>query len=126
MSPSSTCNPGQVVSRSPFRLPLVPQLLGVPPQLPLAVTVTVCAAAGAAANAASVRTRAASEAPKHVASGERDLAVVPPRASAKTNASSAARTRAANPPRVRSRRLPLPCADFSGGGGGGGSFFHEG
>ena len=56
MSPSSTCKPGHVVSRSP----LVPQLARVPPQLPLAEMVTVCAAAGAEANAASARTRAAS------------------------------------------------------------------
>ena len=62
VSPSSTCKPGQVVSLSPLRLPLVPQLAGVPPQLPLAETVAVCAAAGVDANVAKARTRAASAA----------------------------------------------------------------
>ena len=57
VSPSSTCKPGQVVSRSPP----VPQLAGVPAQLPLAAMVTVCAATGMAANAA--RTKAATLAP---------------------------------------------------------------
>ena len=55
MSPSSTWRPGQVVSRSPLRLSLVPQLAGVPAQLPLAEMVTVCAAAGMDVNAASAK-----------------------------------------------------------------------
>ena len=41
VSPSSTWRPGQAVSLSPLRLPLVPQLAGVPAQLPLAEMVTV-------------------------------------------------------------------------------------
>ena len=59
VSPSSTWRPGQVMSRSPLRLPLVPQLAGVPPQLAVAAMVTVCAAAGDA-SATKARTRAAS------------------------------------------------------------------
>ena len=59
VSPSSTCRPGQVVSRSPLRLPLVPQLAGVPPQLPVAAMVTVYAAAGMDANPAKARMKAA-------------------------------------------------------------------
>ena len=59
VSPSSTWRPGQVVSRSPLRLPVVPQLAGVPPQLPLAARVTVCAAAGVDASATKARTKAA-------------------------------------------------------------------
>ena len=92
MSPSSTCRPGQVVSRSPLRLPLVPQLAGVPAQLPVAEMLTVCAAAGVDASAAKTMTRAA----------------------------SAARRRAASPPKVRERRLPLASspARFFGGRGG--------
>ena len=90
MSPSSTCRPGQVVSRSPLRLLLVPQLAGVPAQLPLAEMVTVCAADGADANAAKARTRAAS-----------------------------AGRRRALPPKFRDRRL-LPLRPTLGGGGGGG------
>ena len=87
MSPSSTCRPGQVVSRSPP----VPQFAGVPAQLPVAEMLTVWAAAGADANAAKARTRAA----------------------------SAKRRRAATPPEVRERRLPLAPPDSLGGGGGG-------
>ena len=63
MSPSSTCRPGQAVSRSP----LVPQLAGVPAQLPLAEMVIVCAATGIDANAASTKTMAAT--PPEVGNG---------------------------------------------------------
>ena len=66
MSPSSTCRPGQVVSRSP----LAPQLAGVPPQLPEAETVMVWAAVGAEASAVKARTR--------TASAERRRAALPP------------------------------------------------
>ena len=55
VSPSSTCKPAQAVSRSPP----VPQLAGVPPQSPVAAMVTVCAAVGMDANAASTKTMAA-------------------------------------------------------------------
>ena len=61
-----------MVSRSP----LVPQLAGVPPQLPETEIVTVCAAAGADANEAKAKTRAASAA--GVASGEGKQAALPP------------------------------------------------
>ncbi len=67
MSPSFTCRPGQVVSRSPFLFPLVPQLAGVPAQLPVAAMVTVCAAAGTDGNAAEARTRAESAARRRAA-----------------------------------------------------------
>ncbi len=80
MSPSSTCRPGQVVSLSPLRLPLVPQLAGVPPQLPVAAMVTVCAAAGADASAASAQTMAArATGAASVVSGKRKRASLPPR-----------------------------------------------
>ena len=58
-------------------------MAGVPPQLPLAEMVTVCAAAGADANVARAKTKAAS-----AASGKRSRAAALPR-------------------EVRERRLPL-------------------
>ena len=85
--------PGQVVSRSPLRLSLVPQLAGVPAQLPLAEIAAVCAAAGVDAPNAD---------------------------KARTSAASAARRRAALPPEVRERRLPPLRPTLGGGGGGGG------
>ena len=48
-------------------------MAGVPPQLPLAEMLTVCAAAGADTNAAKARTRTAS-----AASGEGKWAALPP------------------------------------------------
>ena len=42
-----------------MRLPLVPQLFGVPPQLPVTETVKSCAVAGMDANAASTKTMVA-------------------------------------------------------------------
>ena len=89
VSPSSTCRPGQVVSRSPLRLSLVPQLARVQPQFAVAEMVRVCATAGVDAKAV------------------------------KASAASAARRRPTLPPEVRERWLPHPLPSRAHGGGGG-------